>query len=291
MNISVFGKKGNWYRGNLHLHTNFSDGTLAPEEICSFYYQAGYQFVALTDHWNFTQVNLSYDNFITIPAVEYHSGVYHIVALGVNRLLPQSIKSPQEIIDAINQEGGIPIMAHPYWSGITSGDLMALQGFSHLEIYNNVCQITKGKGFSSVHWDELLQSGRQLFGVAVDDAHHRPRQTMEDDLIGSWVMAKAESLDVGSLLQAIRRGDFYSSTGVTIHEVSFLGDRLTVHTSPVQEIRFISQNAQGERVSGCGQEIDKAEYELTGTERYLRIEAVDHHHRFAWTNPFYFNQV
>jgi len=37
-----FKKKGNWYRGNLHLHTTNSDGTYTPEEICTLYKEAGY---------------------------------------------------------------------------------------------------------------------------------------------------------------------------------------------------------------------------------------------------------
>jgi len=287
LKTDIFNLAGNWYRGNLHLHTTFSDGTLTPEEICSVYRQAGYHFVALADHWSLTEVRLDYPDFITIPAVEYNSGVYHIVALGVKTLLPSPPPDVQEIIDAINQQQGVAVLAHPYWSGITSADLLNLKNFQHLEIYNNVCQITKGKGYSTVHWDELLQNGRRLSGVAVDDAHHRPTATMEDDLAGSYVMVKATALEPELILEAIRNGHYYSSTGVSIHEISLKDNILTVQTSPVREIRFLGYNAQGLRVSGCGKEIERAEYKISGHERYLRVEAVDAQHRFAWTNPFY----
>jgi len=288
--VNVFHQKGNWYRGNIHLHTTFSDGTLTPEEICAVYRAAGYDFLAIADHWYLTGVSLHWPDFVTLPAVEYHVSNYHIVGLGCRSLLPSSA-SAQDIIDALNQRGCVPILAHPYWSGITSSQLLELRDFQHLEIYNHVCQITKGKGYSSVHWDELLQSGRRLFGVAVDDAHHRPSPTQEDDLTGSYIMVKASGLNGEEILKAIKEGSFYSSTGVSIKEVSLKEKTIRVKTSPVKEIRFIGPNAQGCRVSGCGKEIEYAEYKMAGTERYLRIEAIDSQGHYAWSNPFFFSEI
>ena len=40
----------NWYKGNLHMHTTCSDGRVSPEQAEDMYEQAGYDFIALTDH-------------------------------------------------------------------------------------------------------------------------------------------------------------------------------------------------------------------------------------------------
>lgn len=40
----------NWYRGNLHMHSLWSDGQALPEEAVSLYRDEGYSFVCLSDH-------------------------------------------------------------------------------------------------------------------------------------------------------------------------------------------------------------------------------------------------
>ena len=41
---------GNFYKANLHCHTNVSDGNLSPREVKELYKNAGYSVVAFTDH-------------------------------------------------------------------------------------------------------------------------------------------------------------------------------------------------------------------------------------------------
>ena len=44
-----FGAK-RWYKGNLHMHSFWSDGRAAPEEAIKLYKSRGWDFVALSDH-------------------------------------------------------------------------------------------------------------------------------------------------------------------------------------------------------------------------------------------------
>jgi len=46
-----FDRPGRFLRGNLHTHSTASDGRLSPEEVCEHYRLAGYDFLALTDHF------------------------------------------------------------------------------------------------------------------------------------------------------------------------------------------------------------------------------------------------
>src|SRR5688572_26074465 len=43
-------ENGQWYKGNLHTHSYWSDGDEFPEMIMDWYKQRGYNFVALSDH-------------------------------------------------------------------------------------------------------------------------------------------------------------------------------------------------------------------------------------------------
>ena len=47
---ALFKQDGNWYKGNLHMHTTLSDGKIIPEEACDIYWEKGYDFIAMTDH-------------------------------------------------------------------------------------------------------------------------------------------------------------------------------------------------------------------------------------------------
>src|ERR1700742_3264754 len=46
-----------WYRGNTHTHTTNSDGDSSPFDVASRYKALGYNFVFITDHNKFTDVN------------------------------------------------------------------------------------------------------------------------------------------------------------------------------------------------------------------------------------------
>lgn len=43
-------EESQWYKGNLHTHTYWSDGDAFPEMVLDWYKTNGYQFIALTDH-------------------------------------------------------------------------------------------------------------------------------------------------------------------------------------------------------------------------------------------------
>ena len=46
----LLSEHGNFYKANLHCHSNLSDGRLTPEEIKQLYRELGYSIVAYTDH-------------------------------------------------------------------------------------------------------------------------------------------------------------------------------------------------------------------------------------------------
>lgn len=113
-----------WFKGNLHTHTTRSDGRRTPEEVMALYREAGYDFLALTDHWNLSEEE-EREGLLLLPGCEYdvggspREGVYHIVGIGMTeapRLQKSPSLAPQTVIDEINRCGGLAVLAHPAWS-------------------------------------------------------------------------------------------------------------------------------------------------------------------------------
>lgn len=97
------------------------DGRTTMEELLEYAERAGIGCVAVTDHNEFRAYDLLKDNgrIIIIPAEEVSSAEGHILALGIDRLIPRDL-SIQETIDRIHEAGGYAFAAHPYrwWSGL-----------------------------------------------------------------------------------------------------------------------------------------------------------------------------
>lgn len=109
-------------KADLHVHTLYSnDGRTTLEELLDTAERLGIGCIAVTDHNEFRAYEELKDNgrIIIIPAEEVSSAEGHIVALGIDRLIPRDM-SIQDTIDAIHEAGGYAFAAHPYrwWSGL-----------------------------------------------------------------------------------------------------------------------------------------------------------------------------
>ena len=63
--------KGNFYKANLHCHTNISDGDWTPEQVKAYYKEHGYSVVAYTDHDALIpHQDLKDDTFLPLNGVE-----------------------------------------------------------------------------------------------------------------------------------------------------------------------------------------------------------------------------
>ena len=64
-------QKGNFYKANMHCHSNLSDGQHTPEELKKFYKSQGYSVLSITDHEGlFYHKDLDDENFLTIAGME-----------------------------------------------------------------------------------------------------------------------------------------------------------------------------------------------------------------------------
>ncbi len=292
-----FTAPGHWYKGNLHTHTTRSDGQFDPEEVVRRYREADYDFLALTDHGVVTQLpDAPGDDFLLLLGTEMAGDRgevaenVHLLAFGLSKAadVPREPSVPEAIAWA-KDHGGEVVLAHPYWSGLVIADMLRWDGYLGLEVFNTGCHFEIAKGYSAVHWDDLLGRGRRLSAFAVDDSHHRVSDRHPLDTARAWVMVKAPELTRQAIMTSLRAGLFYSSWGPTLHDLTIAADVVTARTSPVQQLSFVAQRWAGESFFATGQPtISQAAYQLRGHEEYLRLECRDLEGRWAWSNPIFF---
>src|SRR3989442_778094 len=86
--MNPFREEGSWLRCALHAHTTNSDGELPPELLVRHYDWAGFDVLAITDHWVRTD-EPSTDGLLVIPSTELDARIdgtgrdAHVLALGV----------------------------------------------------------------------------------------------------------------------------------------------------------------------------------------------------------------
>jgi hypothetical protein len=269
----------NWYKGNLHTHTTRSDGRKEPQDAVNWYKSHGYSFIALTDHDLFTPEE-NHDGFIVLPGVEMSA---HTVGFGMPAMdhVPVN-QGQQKEIDLINAAGGISIVAHPYWHGLTFAHLESLEGYLAVEVYNGECDIDNARGYAGVYWDYLLSQGKRVLGVAVDDTHW-----MKDKGGMGWICVNAGSLSTQSLLSSIRQGKFYASQGPEIKQIYITEGQIKVECSPAQRINFITNAPYGYVELANQSLLEEAAFTPQAQHTYVRIEVVDEQGKTAWSNPIW----
>jgi len=287
---NMWTEKGTWLKGNTHTHTTNSDGACTAGEIAAEYGRLGYDFVFLTDHNKRTAPEKQAKKPLLIPAEEvcfsYKGYGHHFVCLGVKKAWDEkSFRSPMQLLAKARQEDVFVVQAHPYWCGIPSHNCVYQNGLTcpAVEVYNKVCDRGIAKGYSSIHWDDLLDAGHRIFGLAVDDAH------IHSDIAGGWIVVKAKNGSPDAILSAIRRGNFYSSQGPELKSIVTHGREIKVACSPVARINFISNRASGSSICAATQKLQEAVWTAPEGNTYARIELVDASGKTAWSNPIYFN--
>jgi len=291
-----FAAEGQWFKGNLHTHTTNSDGEHSPQATVDLYAQAGYDFLALSDHRVLTDPSdLDGRGMVLVPAVEFDGGKaslgqsYHLLALGMrDEAQPLDAAGSQEALDQVRAQAELVFVAHPYWSSLTPDDLTAIQGYDGIEVFNTTCLRGIGRGASEPQWDDVLARGQLVMGIAVDDAHFHYW-----DAMGGWVMLRAPQLDLASVLDALKRGQFYASSGPEIKALEFDGDTVHVECSPAANVGIIVPRPGRGWTTGylrqCPEPQVFTEVDLpldAAQGGIFRVEVTDEQGRRAWTNPY-----
>jgi predicted metal-dependent phosphoesterase TrpH len=277
---SPYRADGSWLRGNLHTHTNRSDGAASPQTMAMVYAARGYDFLALSDHDRPPLVSgLDPCGLALLPAVEVSLGCPHVLALGVRG--PHAATAGQQaLLDAIRADGGFAVPCHPNWeedfNHYSWEQLRALTGFAGIEIFNGVCIEQAGSHLALDKWDRLLGLGRTVWGYANDDAH------TPDDVGRGWNVVRAADRSPAAILDALRTGSFYASSGVTFERLACEGATLHVRAPDARRLALYTRH--GRRV----REVEGPEMDFDATEfpgPFVRVEAYGSGGAAAWSQP------
>jgi predicted metal-dependent phosphoesterase TrpH len=303
--MRLFDTDGVWLRCQFHCHTTRSDGTPEPGALATHYAEAGFDVLAVTDHWGLTIP--AEERLLVLPASELSARLHRppfeaeVLALGIDALPDPREEFPTLAACAewITTQGGVAFLAHPRWSLLDSDDYRSAPLLTGLEVFNGGCEIQQGSGLADEMWDTLLDAGLRPTAIATDDAHDAGSPGGSDSLLG-WTMVRARERSREAVLDALRAGSFYASAGPEIHEVvSGTDGSVEVACSPAAAVVFRSGPWDGGRVNadaaladyrGAILERDEAGLILRARmdppefRDWGRIEVHDAAGRRAWTN-------
>ena len=333
-NKILLGKYKNFYKANMHCHSNLSDGNLTPEQLKEIYKNKGYSILAITDHDSIR--NHSYlddEDFLTITSMEItikpklvsanvdrrmkicHLNVYALeqdndynvcystdydyyspkerveAILKANGEDYKRVYSPEgvnKIIDIANEKGFLVCYNHPMWSLENYTNYSRYENIWAVEIYNNSSAINGLFEYVPNVYDDFLRMGKRIFPIASDDNHNPTK----NDSFGGYIMIDSNSLTYKDIMQSLKNGDFYSSTGPTINEVAVIGDKVHINCSDAKYIFMSTCGRRSDSVIAAENEyVTSAEFTFIPDDVYFRIDVVDGFGRRANTRAYFIDAL
>ncbi|OWZ83345.1 CehA/McbA family metallohydrolase [Natranaerobius trueperi] len=192
------------YKGNIHIHTKYSDGTSSIEEIAKIAKKNNLDFIIINDHRHLLGKQRGLEGFyhdvLVLIGSEINLSKNHYLAIGIDEEIMRNEENPQEVIDEVNRQGGLGFIAHPFEKGsplISNNKTYQwtdwdVAGFTGMEISNYSSQWRDGvrttlqglyanfindqayfnfpskKAFDK--WLELTKE-KQVVGIVGSDAH------------------------------------------------------------------------------------------------------------------------
>ncbi len=270
------------YKGQLHCHTTNSDGVLTPTQLMTAYKNAGYNFVAITDH-NVMTTDPGVLSILFIAGEEHTLTDTHEILLNITSTISGSL-SAQDAIDTSISQGGVADLAHPNYSTDWSNtEINSTYGFSFVEVYNAVVDaLGQGSPYAEDKWDYAIShpAFRKVWGVAVDDYHKDDWATIDK----GWVVVYSSNLSTTNIISSLAKGNFYSSNGPDLG-VTVIGNTITAATSSSANITWIGTGGATLQTDvGVG----VASYTVTGSEGYVRVVVTrDSDGKKAWSQPLF----
>lgn len=181
LTVRVVAKAPRWFVGELHSHTEHSDGGVTVLDAIQRARAARLDFVALTDHNTTSQNFIRPDdpNILVMPAMELTSYYGHTNFLGVARPVGDwRCRSPLDVVDKMAEaraNGATIVINHPFQNSAggrwQSGYDVA---FDALEIWNG--NWAEHNRQALAFWQERLVAGHRTPATAGSDFHLKNRR-------------------------------------------------------------------------------------------------------------------
>lgn len=290
-----YDKQGVWLKGSFHNHTTNSQcGTQPLEVVYQMYGQ--YDYLGISDH----DVITAHEGERRIPtvfeAMEVSSPEAHMLLVEPPRSIMEgyhntfTIGNYQRLSDACLANGGISILAHPnrYFSQFWRlEDMLSLTGYTGIEIVNGDGNPEYDVAFDK--WDQLLTAGRTVWGFGNDDFHVYGQEKR------AWNMVLAERNTNDSILEAVKAGSFYVSTGFDFAGIHAEDGLITVDLPANERLNRIYKyvtliGKEGQVLHEETGRLNRVQYQCSGEEGYVRIAAYLEGGYGAFSQPLFVEQ-
>ena len=307
-----------WFKGNLHTHTNKSDGDSSPETVVDWYSNNKYDFLVLSDHNHLTILDSDQTKLLLIPGEEITLNLpytIHVNAIGIKKVIeptirPTKVKTLQANIDNIINSGGLAEINHPNFRwALNEKDLVQIRGAHFIEVFNGNYNTHNygGGGKKSVEemWDEMLSKKIKIWGVAVDDSHHFKEEFAphRHNPGRGWVEVFSKDLSEKNILDSMRNGNFYFSNGVKFKNISFNKEKIELSISGDYFNKGLSNSLitdskyTTQLISNDGEIIEEVDGKsvkfnlIKNTQKYtyFRTKTISSTGSIGWTQPIFIN--
>lgn len=291
--------------GDLHIHSNASDGRFDTFTLAKMAKDKGLDFIAIANHNNYSEnFNLPRVNGLTlIPAVEWTHYKGHLNFFGVkapfeNLFVANDGEEMKKLISAARDMGAVISVNHPKcpFCPYLWGDNDA---FDMIEVWNGPMRKTNLRGIA--FWTQLLGEGRKIPILGGSD-YHKPRSFMHLGIPATAVYSKSRNAD--DILKAIRNGHSFVTRNIRGPRLDMrcgearLGDtvkadlavRLIITAENLRGARLILVTQNGEITLGRGwKKPFSADKTVSGTG-FAYLKAVQGRAVRAISNPIYFDK-
>lgn len=304
-NIIFIDENLNQLKGNLHTHTNKSDGMFNLSEVALKYKNDGYNFLAITDHNKLFNGSNKIDNMTIIPGIEISSdydgfnqnlkGTYMHFNLFFNKT-DEELKFKvytytnslelQPILNDLQKYNALIQFNHPLFSRLSEDTIFNLNGFDLIEIYNTKDFFSEvGVDSSDCLMLSMLRNGKKILFTANDDYHGKSNLSEDNLCRQSFSVVQGENT-VDNILNRIKQGNFYTSNGPVIYDYRLENNVLKIKTENVKYITFYSSLRHSKKLYSDTY-INYGEYTINGDEKFVWVVIVDSNGNKAWTQPYY----
>ncbi|MEM7453850.1 MAG: hypothetical protein AAF456_05780 [Planctomycetota bacterium] len=237
----------------------------------------------------------------------------------VRQAMENNLRAVEEQADKLGREIMLHLNHPNFGWAVSAEDLAAVTSEQFYEVYNGHPGVNHLGDDENPTVEEIWDianairltalSSPPLLGIATDDSHKYHGVPGSHPGRG-WVMVKSRYLTPEHLIRAMRNGDFYSSSGVSLSDVTFDGDSrsLSVTIAPSEgetyAIEFVVTRSSGtDEVPPADQTGivvqsstgNTASYTMSSDDLYVRARitssaeaddpAYDGQNKQAWTQP------
>lgn len=292
---AIVAQPARYYKTQMHCHSTNSDGELTPSELATEYRNRGYEVLFISDHNIMTHADSIHLPGILCFNAEEYTFAKHINGFFLDHTVDARGFTAQQAVDSIKSQGGLVMFNHPVkiqygpdWSyPVNYFDENRCPDF--IEIFNTLSAIIAPINIGI--WDYLLSRGQRIYGVATDDLHKIKNAGMIEMIDVGWIMLKLNSLNKDSVFNALKRGDFYASTGIDINNFNVIENDISISCTNCSKIKFIGNNGK------ILKEVKGSEADFSrNDEKYVRVELEDNgilgvRKKKAWTQPVFYDNT